>query len=274
MVKYDSIFIQRMCRKINSYQISFSIQSLQISPTFGRKNLRSSDINHIFSTKQWIHRGSFICLITVAVAHQRFKEHFSFRIYSKELFTFQFRETIKTTRKCQAFHILLIASIQIDTLHKIENPLKRAIRPTLFHYTLYCRLPYSFHSSQSKADITMPVYRKFKITFIYIRTKYLYSHRLTLIHQLCDISNVRQTSTHNGSHIFWRIVRFQISCLIRHPWVTSSMRFIKRIRSKLFPVGPNLLKNFRIMSILPSAFNKLRFHMIQLITQLFTHRFT
>ena len=52
------------------------------------------------------------------------------------------------------------------------------------------------------------------------------------------------------------------------------MRFIKCIRSKLFPVGPNLLKDFRVMSVFPSAFNELRFHMIQLITQLFTHRFT
>ena len=52
------------------------------------------------------------------------------------------------------------------------------------------------------------------------------------------------------------------------------MRFIKRIRSKLLPVGPDLLKHLWIMSVFPSALNKLRLHMIQLITQLFTHRFT
>ena len=52
------------------------------------------------------------------------------------------------------------------------------------------------------------------------------------------------------------------------------MRFVKRIRCKLFPVGPDFLQHLRVMSVLLSTFNKFRLHVIQLVTQLLTHGLT
>ena len=52
------------------------------------------------------------------------------------------------------------------------------------------------------------------------------------------------------------------------------MRFVKRIRCKLFPVGPDFLQHLRVMSVLLSTFNELRLHVIQLVTQLLTHGLT
>ena len=52
------------------------------------------------------------------------------------------------------------------------------------------------------------------------------------------------------------------------------MRFIKRIRSKLLPVSPYFFQYFRIVPILPTTFNELWFHVVQLITQFLTHRLT
>ena len=52
------------------------------------------------------------------------------------------------------------------------------------------------------------------------------------------------------------------------------MRLIERIRCKLFPVGPNFLQYFRIMTILLPTGDKLRLHLVQFVPQLLTHRFT
>ena len=52
------------------------------------------------------------------------------------------------------------------------------------------------------------------------------------------------------------------------------MRLVESIRCKLLPVSPNLFEHLRIVSVLASAFNEFGFHVIQLVTQLFTHRLT
>jgi hypothetical protein len=52
------------------------------------------------------------------------------------------------------------------------------------------------------------------------------------------------------------------------------MRFIERIRSKLFPVRPDLFQNLWVVSVFLSAFQKEWFQVIKLIFQLFTHGFT
>ena len=159
-------------------------------------------------------------------------------------------------------------------MYKIKDSKERTIQPAFFHNTLHGSFTYTFDSSKSKTNIAIMVYGKLQVTFIHIRPQCLNTHCFTFVHQFRDIGNVRQTSTHHSRHVFRRIIRFQISCLVSYPRIARSMRLVESIRRKLFPVCPNLLKHFRVMSVLSSAFNKFRFHVIQLVTQLLTHRFT
>ena len=73
------------------------------------------------------------------------------------------------------------------------------------------------NSSQSETDITVVVNRKLQVTLIHIRTERLDTHCLAFVHQLRDIGNVGQTSAHDSRHVFRRVVRFQIGCLISYP---------------------------------------------------------
>ena len=207
-----------MSGKVNTNQITLTVQTVEITPTlYSLRNLRSCHINYVFATKQRIDCSSFISLITVAITHQSFQENFSFGVDSKVLFTFQFRKTVKATGQREAFHVLLIAGIQIDTLHKVENSGKRTVLFTFLHDTLHGSLAYSFYGSKPETDITVTIYSKLQVTLIDIRSQGLNTHRLTFIHQLRDIRNVRQTSAHHSRHIFGRIIRFQIGSLISHP---------------------------------------------------------
>ena len=52
------------------------------------------------------------------------------------------------------------------------------------------------------------------------------------------------------------------------------MRLIESIGCKLLPVRPNLFEHLRIVSVLLSASNELRLHMIQLVAQFLTHCLT
>ena len=96
MFQYDRKFIQRMSRKIDTDQITLTIQTIKITPTFYTlRNFRSCNINNVFTTEQRVESSCLICLIAVTITHQCFQKYLTFRIYSKILFPFQFRKTIK-----------------------------------------------------------------------------------------------------------------------------------------------------------------------------------
>lgn len=213
-----------MSRKIDTDQITLTIQTIKITPTFYTlRNFRSCNINNVFTTEQRIDSSCLICLIAVTITHQCLQEHFPFRVYSKILFPFQFRETIKSSGQCQTFHILLVAGIQVDTLHKVEYTEERTIFTPFLHYALYSSFTYTFDSTKSETNITVMVYGKLQVTFIHIRSQRLNTHCFTFVHQFRDIGNVRQTSAHDSCHIFRRVIGFQIGCLVSYPRITSSM---------------------------------------------------
>ena len=85
-----------MSGKINTYQITFAVQAIKITPTFYTlRNFRSCNINNVFTTEQRVESSCLICLIAVTITHQCFQKYFTLRIYSKVLLPLQFRETIK-----------------------------------------------------------------------------------------------------------------------------------------------------------------------------------
>ena len=99
------------------------------------------------------------------------------------MFTLQLGETVKATGKSKAFQVLLVTSIQIDTLYEIEDTCIRTILLTLLHDALHSTLTYSFHRTQSETDITFRIDGKLQVRFVHIRTKYFNTHRLTFVHE-------------------------------------------------------------------------------------------
>ena len=87
---------------------------------------------HIISAEKRISSRCLVNLVTVPVTNQRFNKHFSPAIQSKELLALYFREIIKTTCQSQRFYVLLITSIEVDTLYKVEYPLERAVSSAFF----------------------------------------------------------------------------------------------------------------------------------------------
>ena len=69
-------------------------------------------------------------------------------------------------------------------------------------------------------------------------------------------------------------MRFHIASLISYPRIASGVRFVERIGSKLFPVGPNLLQNIGVVTICLALLNELRLHLVNDVFLLLTHRLT
>ena len=206
-----------MSGEINAYQIPLLVQPVEITPTFCLRNFGSGYVHYIFSAEQGVDRCRLICLITVAIAYQCLNKDFILGIDGKILFALQLRETVKTTGKGKAFQVLLVAGIQIDALHKIENTGIRPVLRTLFHDTLHSTLTYSFHRTQSETDITFGVHGKLQVRFVHIGAKHFDAHRLTFVHEFGYRRYIGQTSAHYGSHVLCRIIGFQERRLIGNP---------------------------------------------------------
>ena len=271
ILKHHSIFIQRMGRQIDTNQFTFLVQPFQITPGWSRYDFRSGNFHLMLTAEQGIDGSRLVHLVLTSITDQSFYKGFILGIFHKEILPLDISKAVKTSGQCQVFNILPVTSRKIHTLYKIKDALVRTILLAFTQNALHSRLTDSLDCSQSETDVTPTVNRELQQTFVHIRTKHPDTSCLRLVHQFRDFSDVRNVSAHGGRHILRRIICFQISSLISNPGITGGMRFIERIRSKFFPVSPDLLKNLRIVSILLSTFDKLRLHVIQLVAQLLTH---
>ena len=117
----------------------------------------------------------------------------------------------------------------------------------------------------------MLVHAEFQARLVHVWPQRLNAHHPTFVHKLGYFRYVGKVSTHHGSHIFGRIMRFEVRRLESHPRVTRGMTLVKGVRSKLFPVFPNLVEHFLWVSVFHSALVEQRFQLIHLRNKFLTH---
>ena len=231
-------------------------------PCRRRNDFGSSNIHLILTSKQRICSQGFIHLILIPITYQHFGKCFIFSVLYKEVFTLYSCETIKAPAKAKFSIFLRLQAERFTRCTKSKISLYSPFLSRSSRIDCTALSPTPLMAPSPKRISPFTIHRKLQITFIHIRSLGHDTSRLTLVHQFSNFRDIRNIPAHRSRHIFRRIVCFQKSCLISHPRLTSSMRFIECIRSELFPVRPNLLKYFGIMTVLPSAFNKLRLHMV------------
>ena len=117
----NSILIQWMGRKINSYQITLLVETFQISPCRCRNYFGSRYFYLVLTAKQRVGCGSLIHLIFISIAYQYFRKSFIFGILHKEIFTLDAGKTVKRTCQSQIFNILTVTSREVYTLNEIKD---------------------------------------------------------------------------------------------------------------------------------------------------------
>ena len=69
-------------------------------------------------------------------------------------------------------------------------------------------------------------------------------------------------------------MRLEISGLISDPRITGSVRFVESVRSEFLPIFPDVLQDFRVMSVFLTLLHKLTFQLVHLLDEFLTHRLT
>ena len=217
IVENNLILIQRMGRQIDTHQVTFFVQTLNIAPT----NIRlwhcwRGNLHPVEAAKQRVLCLCLLHLIGLTIPHQRIQPLLSSCILS-EIVLPSDSEAVEATTQCQRLEGLTVHITHINTLRKVKD---RFIRTVLFTFRDDClcsRLSHSFDGTQTKANLTMVVHTKLLVTLVDIWSQRGNTHLLTLVHQLRDFRNLVTPTTHDGGHEFRRIVSLQISCLIGHP---------------------------------------------------------
>ena len=117
--------------------------------------------------------------------------------------------------------------------------------------------------------------RKLNEAFIHVRRQNFNSHMFTFIDLDRQTINIVPVTRHQRRHICLWIMRFKICCPICNQSITSSMRLIKTIVSKLFQLSPKLFSQRRIgTAMLNRTFNEVNLNLTHEIDFLFSNRFT
>ena len=69
-------------------------------------------------------------------------------------------------------------------------------------------------------------------------------------------------------------MRLEICRLISDPRITCSVRFVESVRSEFLPIFPDVLQDFRVMSVFLTLLHKLTFQLVHLLDEFLTHRLT
>src|SRR5690606_30966081 len=136
---------------------------------------------------------------------------------------------------------------QIYPLTHIKNGLERPVLLSLIHQSLHGPLSYALDASQAKTNLVLVVNRESIGRFIDVRTEHIYPQAATLLHKKGHLADVVQVIAQHRRHNLGRVIGLQISSLKSNHRIASRVRFIESIRSKIFPVAPNLVGNLSIM---------------------------
>src|SRR5690606_8755222 len=133
---------------------------------------------------------------------------------------------------------------------------------------------HTFDCTHTKTNCPFLVHNKFVLGFIHIRSQNRNSRTTTFFHKESNFRNIIHIIRKNGSHILCRVICFQISRLIGDPCVTGRVRFVKCVRSKSFPISPDLFQFIFRVSVSFCLLNEFRFHFCQNVRLFFPHCLT
>src|SRR5690606_20266240 len=121
-----------------------------------------------------------------------------------------------------SFKRFLVGRTQVNSFGKIKNRLVRFLF-TCLHNGIHRSRSYTFHCTNTKSYCPIFVYREFVMRLIDIWPQHLQSHTFTLLHEKGHLLDIVHIVGQYSGHVFGWIVRFEVSCLISYPSITSGV---------------------------------------------------
>ena len=128
------------------------------------------------------------------------------------------------------------------THHEVAEVLELAVGFTLGHDAGHCRLTHVLDATHAVTNLTFLVDRELVFRLVDIGTKHVDFHSLAFLRHEVHLLDVTQLVIEHSSHKLCRIVRLEVSRLVRNPAVACRVRLVEGIGSKLLPFFPNLLQ--------------------------------
>ena len=135
-------------------------------------------------------------------------------------------------------------------------------------------LAHALDGGESEAHLALFVGGELLLRLVHVGTEAGDVHRLTLGHELRNLSDVVKASAHIARHELGRVVRLEVRRLVSYPRVARGVRLVEGVGCELLPVAPDLLEHLRVVSVLLSALDELWLHCINDGFLLLTHRLT
>ena len=127
VLKDDTVFIERMGRKVYSYEIALLIEFLYYRPLLRLRRYRMLYF-HILTTEERVHLFLFLMLELLSIMHKSVKEVPAFAIIAEVLFALK-AQTVEASAVSKTLKGLTVDACEIDSLCKIVDVLERSVLP-------------------------------------------------------------------------------------------------------------------------------------------------
>ena len=178
-------------------------------------------------------------------------------------------QAVKSTGFNQGFHLPAVYQFDVGSVNKIRHALIRPFAFAFFDNSLHTGNTAAFQSPQRITDIAV-FNDKIGARGIDIGFQNLIPHALAFFFKEQQLVGVGNIQAHQRAHKFNRIMRFQISRLIRNQRIGRRVRLIKTVGSKFF----HLVENSAGGSFFNTVFNRAFHEHFALFGNFVAHFFT
>ena len=176
-------------------------------------------MHYLYSIHAAEERVLLLCLLRLVelpVTDDGVKEQAAFPRLGKVLLTLQ-AEAVEAAAVGKAFKSLPVHIADIDTLGKVVDVLVKAVLLPFTHNALGGTGTHPLDGGESEAYLAAAVHAEADLALVDVRAERGDLHRLALLHQFRDFSDLAETACHQRSHVFSRIMRLQVGGLVGYP---------------------------------------------------------
>ena len=167
--------------------------------------------------------GGLVGLVFIAVVHQQVESRAAVFVGPEELFAVDVFEALESTCLREVLYRLTVAGLEVHALQEIKDVLVFAVLLPFADDRFCGSFSDAFDATQTETDSAVVVHDETEFGLVHIRLQHTQPERTTFVHQFGDLFDVVLMDGEVSCHELGRVVRFEVTGLVRYPRVARRM---------------------------------------------------
>ena len=171
----------------------------------------------------------------------------------------------------QHLHVFLVHGVHIDALQEVEDVLVGTVLLALSDDYRRGGFAHAADGLHAEAYLAVAVDAEVELRLVDAWRGHLDALLPAVVHKLAHTADVGLCRGHHGSHIFGRVMGFEVGCLVSHPRIASRVALVEGVGGELLPFLPYLGEGLLGVAVFLAAFIEEHLQLIHLVNLFLAH---